>query len=240
MDITKLQRNADLVKSTLKELNNVIYVTQPTKVYIPVRFSERGLAQIGGEIYIIGIYGIVINDTDWALSLVNAMVRIEPTSYRIINIQGEDYFEFYFEPGSVFCPNIDLVKTDTLTYRIYDEIISKGKIPWYLGYLELSSIFDTAQYHAGANVGTDREVTELLISLIARNKEDRTKYYRQTLTSLDDLESNPPAYISMRSVIFAATNTLNKIAGSYMETGIVSALVSPSEREEKIESLLKA
>ena len=44
----------------------------------------------------------------------------------------------------------------------------------------------------------------------------------------------------MRSVIYAATNTLNKIAGSYMETGVVSALVSPSDREERIEILLKA
>lgn len=239
MDISTLRRNPEAIKASLKEVGNVLYVTQPTKVYTPVRFSERNLAQVGSEIYIVGIYAIVINDRDWAVSLVDAMIKIEPTSYKIVTIEEDDYFEFYFEPGSVFTPNLELVKTDTLTYRIYDEIISKGKIPWYLSYLELGGIFDSAKYHAGTNIGSDREVTELIVSLIARNKEDRTKYYRQTVQSLNDLETQPPTFIPMRSVIYAATNTLNKIAGSYMETGVVSALVSPSERTERIETLLR-
>lgn len=239
MDISTLKRNPAAVIASLKELGNALYVTQPTKVYLPVRFSERNLAQVGSEIYIIGIYAIVINDSDWAVSLVDAMMKIEPTSYKVVSIEGDDYFEFYFEPGSVFCPNIDLVKTDTLTYRIYDEIISKGKIPWYLSYLELGGIFDSAKYHAGTSVGSDREVTELIVSLIARDRDDRTKYYRQTVKTLDDLQSKPPAFIPMRSVIYAATNTLNKIAGSYMESGVISALVSPSDRTEHIEELLR-
>lgn len=240
MDISKLLRNPDVVKKTLREVENCLYATQPTKIYSPVRFSERNLAQIGSEIYIVGIYAIVVNDVDYAVSLVNAMMKIEPTSFQIVNINGDDYFEFYFEPGAVICPNLELVKTDTLTYRIYDEIISKAKIPWYLGYIELGSIFDTAKYHAGTSIGSDREVTELIVSLIARNKEDRTKYYRQTVQSIEDLKGQPPAYIPMRSVIYAATNTLNKIAGSYMETGVISALVSPSERVEHLESILRS
>lgn len=239
MDISQLRRNPEAVKSSLREVENRLFVTQPTKIYSPVRFSERNLASVGSEIYIVGIYAIVINDRDWAVSIIDAMVKIEPTSYRIVQIEGDDYFEFYFEPGSVMCPNMDLVKTDTLTYRIYDEIISKGKIPWYLGYLELAGIFDSAKYHAGTNIGSDREVTELIVSLIARNQEDRTKYYRQTVQSIDDLQRSPPTFIPMRSVIYAATNTLNKIAGSYMETGVVSALVSPSDRVEHIESILR-
>ena len=239
MDISQLRRNPDAVKSSLREVENRLYVSQPTKVYSPVRFSERNLASIGSEVYIVGIYAIVINDRDYAVSIVDAMVKIEPTTYQIVSIDGDDYFEFYFEPGSVFCPNMDLVKTDTLTYRIYDEIISKGKIPWYLSYLELGGIFDSAKYHAGTNIGSDREVTELIVSLIARNKEDRTKYYRQTVESLDDLQKKPPVFIPMRSVIYAATNTLNKIAGSYMESGVISALVSPSDRVEHIESILR-
>lgn len=239
MDINSLERNPSAVVSTLKELGNTLYVTRPTKVYLPVRFSERNLAQVGSEIYIIGIYAIVIDDKYWAVSLIDAMMKIEPTSYKIVSIDGDDYFEFYFEPNTVLCPNTELVKTDTLTYRIYDEIISKGKIPWYLSYLELGGIFDSAKYHAGTSVGSDREVTELIVSLIARDREDRTKYYRQTVKSLDDLKSRPPAFIPMRSVIYAATNTLNKIAGSYMESGVISALVSPSDRTEHIEELLR-
>lgn len=238
MDLKKLKRNPEAVKKTFRELNNVLYATQPTRIYSPVRFSERGLASIGAETYIVGICAFAVGN-DYSVLCINAMMKIQPTSYKIVNIEGDDYFEFFFEPGATLIANMELVKTDTLVYRIYDEIISKGNIPWFMDYLEMGSIFDTASYHGGANIGNNREVTELIVSLIARDKNDRTKYYRQTVKSLDELATKPPAFIPMRSVIYAATNTLNKIAGSYMESGIVSALVSPSDRTENIEAILR-
>jgi hypothetical protein len=127
-----------------------------------------------------------------------------------------------------------------LVYKIYDEIISKGRVPWYLGYLELGQIFDTAGYHAGANIGKNQEVTELIISMISRSEKDRNKYYRTTIQSLDELMTNRPAFIPLRSVQYAATNTTNKLAGSYFSDALVSALVNPSDRVERIESLLRA
>ena len=167
------------------------------------------------------------------------MLRITPTSTLRIKIDGTDYIEFVFNPGDTLTPSTQLVKTDTLVFRIYDEIISKGNVPWYLGYNDLGRIFDTARYHAGANIGTNSEVTELIMSLISRNKKDRTKYYRTVINKLEDLETTPPAFIPLRSVIFGATNTTNKLAGNYFDIGLKSALVSPAERTERIEELLR-
>lgn len=238
MDPKKLKRDAGFVNKTLKELQGVLYATKPTFIYCPVRFSERDLAYIEAEINIVGIFAIVVEDK-YAVSTINAMMRIVPTSYKIVSIDETDYFEFYFEPGATVVANMNLVKTDVLVYSIYDEIISKGNIPWYLSYFELAGLFDTAQYHAGANIGTNREITELIVSLIARDEADRSRYYRRVVKSIEEVNKKPPVFIPMRSVIYAATNTLNKIAGSYMEPGIVSALVSPSDRVENIEQILR-
>lgn len=131
------------------------------------------------------------------------------------------------------------MKTDTLVFRIYDEFIAKGRVPWYMGYDELGKLFDTAKTFAGANIGQNHEVTELLVSMIARDPEDRTKYYRQTVKSLGDLVSRPPSIIPLRSVQYSATNTVNKLAGSYWNDALTSALVSPGERTERIEALLR-
>jgi hypothetical protein len=125
-------------------------------------------------------------------------------------------------------------------YKIYDEIISKGRVPWYLGYLELWKIFDTALYHAGANIGANQEVTELIISMISRSEKDRNQYYRTTIEDLSQLMVVKPAFIPLRSVQYAATNTTNKLAGSYFGDALVSALVNPADRVERIESLLRA
>ena len=240
MDPKKLIHDAERVKSHLKELpDDRLVAVKPVKIYIPTRFAERNLAQIGIETHICGIAGIVIGDTHYATLLANAMLRIEPTSTLKVMIEDEEYYEFSFDAGATVLSSTQLVKTDTLVFRIYDEIIAKGRAPWYLGYDELGKLFDTAKSLAGANIGQNHEVTELLISMIARDPEDRTKYYRQTVKSREELRKRPPAIIPLRSVQYSATNTVNKLAGSYWNDALVSALVSPGDRVERIEKLLR-
>lgn len=240
MNHKELIRDPAKVQSYLKELpGGRLVTTKGCKIYIPARFAERGLASIGIETYIVGIYAIVVDDTHYGVSMVNAMLPIEPTSTVTIQIDGEEFYEFTFEAGSTVVSSVNLVKTDTLVYKIYDEIISKGRVPWYLGYAELGKLFDTAPYHAGAKIGTNHEVTELIISMIARNPRNRHEYYRTSIKTPEDMLATDPAYIPLRSVTYAATNTLNRLAGSYFTEGVVSALVNPTERTERIEDLLR-
>lgn len=228
------------VHAALKELpDGRLVCTKGVKAYIPSRYAERGLAFIGIETQIVGICALTVEDKYYGVLMVNAMVRIEPTSTVKVLIDEEEFYEFEFEPGATVVSSTSLVKTDTLVYRIYDEIISKGRVPWYLSYIKLSHIFDTAKYHAGANIGQNHEVTELIVSMIARNPANRHQYYRNFLKALADIEKTPPAFIPLRSVIYAATNTTNKLAGSYFHEGLVSALVTPTERVERIEDLLR-
>ena len=59
---------------------------------------------------------------------------------------------------------------------------------------------------------------------------------------VDDLKTirkNPPAYIALKNLTYAATNTVARIGGSFFGDGLVSALTNPSERVERIESILR-
>lgn len=240
MDVKSLIHDAKRVKESLFETEDESLITKTgCKIYIPARFAERGLATVSVEIHIVGIYAMVIEDKYFATSLINTMVRITPEVTNTVSINGDDYYEFVFPAGSVIIPSLQLVKVNTLPYRIYDELFAKGRVPWYIGYYELARIYDSAKYHAGVNIGEDHEVTELLVSMITRYDKDRTVYYRQVAVSEEELRNNPPAFIPLKSVAYSATNTLNKLAGSYMQDGIVSALVNPSERTERIENLLR-
>jgi len=240
MNPKSLQRDAKKVHEALKELDDGrLIALKELKIYIPARFAERELAFIGIETVIVGIYAIVVDDAYYGASTVNAMMRIEPTITNKIKYEDEEYYEFVFPKGSTVLASVHLVRIDTLTYRIYDEIISKGRVPWYLSYSDMGRLFDTAKYHANANIGQNNEVTELIVSMISRDSKDRTRYYRQTVKTLDDVIKNPPAFIPLRSVQYAATNTTNKLAGSYFSDGLVSALVSPADRVERIEDILR-
>ena len=240
MDISKLIRDPDKIKTCLVELPDGRLVTKKElKIYIPVRFEERDLARVGIDTRILGIYAIVLEDKYYGVSIVNAMVNIAPTSNMKVMFNDEPYYEFTFEPGSTVITNMNLVKTDTLVYKIYDEFISKGRIPWYIGYKELGRLFETAQKYAGANVGQNPEVMEIMVSLISRDPENRSKYYRQTIKSLDEIDHKPPVFIALRNVSYSATNTVNKLAGSYFGTGLTSALVEQTTRTERIEQVLR-
>lgn len=240
MNFKRLVHDAPKVLACLKEMpDDRLITTKPLKIYIPARFSERGLAQIGVETYIVGIACLVVDDLYYGVTTVNAMWRIEPTSMLKVKVGDEEYYEFFFRAGSTVLSTLNLVKTDTLVYRIFDELITKAKVPRYLGYRELGKILDSAAKHAGTSVGDNHEVTELIVSLIARDPKDRSKYYRSTIKSLHDLVARPPVYIPMRSVQYIASNTTNRIAGSYFKDAVVSSLVQTSERVEAIENLLR-
>lgn len=240
MNPKSLSHDPSKVHAVLKELpDGRLVTTKGCKLYIPSRYAERDLAYVGIETQIVGICAITVEDRYYGVMMVNAMMRIEPTTTVKIMIEDEEFYEFGFDPGSTVIASTALVKQDTLVYRIYDEIIAKGRVPWYLSYIQLSHLFDTAKYHAGANIGQNSEVTELIVSMIARNPDDRHQYYRKDISSLASIEKHPPAFIALRSVIYAATNTTNKLAGSYFHEGLVSALVTPTERVERIEDLLR-
>jgi hypothetical protein len=240
MTAPALIRDAVRVQAALQELpDGRVVALAPVKIYVPLRYVDRNLAVVGVENHILGIYAITVEDKYYGVSLINAMVPIEPSQTNKVKMDGDDFLEFVFETGSTVIKSLDLVCVDTLTYRIYDEILAKGNIPWYLGYEELAALFNTAKKHADANVGQEQEVIQLIVSLVARSREDRTKYYRTVVQSLEDLHNKPPVFVPLMSVRYSATNTLNKLAGSYFGQGVVSALLNPAERTERIENLLR-
>jgi hypothetical protein len=166
------------------------------------------------------------------------MIRIEPTSMMKVLAREDEYYEFAFEKGAVITPSLNLVKSDALIYRIFNEMLASAHVPWYIGYSEMACLLDSAKYHAGANIGRNHDITELLVSIIARNARDRHEFYRTVVKSQQDPLANPPAFIPLRSIEFAATSALNKIAGSYFSRGVVSALISPSTRVERLNEIL--
>ena len=242
MDISKLSRDPSKVVASLEELPDGRLVTKTgCKIIIPKSFEEKKMATIGIDNFIVGIYAMVVDDAVYAVSMVNAMIEIDPTSTQVIKINGVDHYEFTFIKGSTVIKTLNLVKTDTIVYQIYDELFSKGHIPWYLSYNDLALIFDTAKEHAGANIGQNQEVTELIVSIVARDKKDKTQYFRSTVQSVADMRVKKPTYIALRNVVYAPTNTLNRLGGSYMATqGVTAALNNPSDRVERMESILRA
>jgi hypothetical protein len=239
--MSKYVRNAQAVlpKLVVNEGGQVITKAN-CKIQVPVRFSEIGLGQIGIDTFAYGLFPIIMEDGNYALMNVTALVELDPFKLEIIEIDDVQYHEFSFEAGQVVIKTTNLLQKETLMYNILDELIFKGKIPWYVAYEDLGKIFDSAKKHAKSNVGNIPETIEFIAAMVCRSKEDRTKYIRTVANTYKDTSLSQISYVPLKSVFYAVNSTVNKLTGSYFSDGIVSALVNPTTKVEKIESILRA
>lgn len=240
MSWVKPERNpARVLPDLITRSDDSVVTKSGCKIYFPVRFAERFLADLGMENICVGMFPIVVGNY-YTLINVNAYLSLNPSLTTKTPIDGVDYYCLTFEPGSIVIKTLELVQNSDIIFRLYDELYSKGKIPWYVGYEDLGSLFDTAKKFAGANVGENAEVVQLLASIVSRDPENRVVYYRQTVNTQADVRNKHPAYVPLRSVYYSATNTVSKLAGSYFADGVTSALINPSDRVEQIEEILRA
>lgn len=237
----KLHRNAKAVLAALAENETGQYIAKvPCKIQAPVRFSEVGLGNMGVEVFLYGLFPIILESGEYGVINIPALVELDPSKIDIITIGEEEYHELTFEEGQVVIKNGSVVRRKTLMFNIFDELIFKGKVPWYVTYEDLGKAFDGAKEYGDSNVGETNETLELVTSMVTRASSDRTKYIRTTAKTYDDVSLGKLAYVPLKSVFYSINSTLNKLTGSYFSEGVTSALVNPTNEVGKIEAILRA
>lgn len=241
MEYRHLVRDPEKVKKVLWYADDGSISTSKTvKIYVPERYTERQLATVASDTYIVGYFAMVLEDKYYTVSKILAPMRIKPTVISTVKFDGADYLEFQFDAGSVVIADSQLVRDDILTYRIFNEFVSKGHVPWFIDYrLDLGGLFDSSAKFAGVNFGANRVVLEIIAAAITRVKSQPTKYYRHAIQNTEDLTRIEPVNIPLRSVSYGATNTTSKLVGSYFGDGLTAALVNPADKVERIETILR-
>jgi len=240
MDVSKLIRDpkrihADLVITP----DQRITTTAGCKIHIPANWPEHKLAKLGTEIFILGIYALIIEDKYYGVSRAPTMLQIEPDSTQTIKIEDEEYLEFSFAPKSTVAVTTDVLMDNRILYNIYNEFIAKGSIPWYFTYRDLGGLFEYSAKYSGTMLGANHIIHEMVAATISRNPKKLNEQYRHSIATLSDLDAIKPTVVKLNSVSYGATNTTAKLIGSYFEDGVSSALVNPSTQVEPIESILR-
>ena len=232
-----LVRNASAVLGSIKTTEDKkVIAMKPCKIQIPARYLAKGLAEIGADIYIYGIYALILDTGEYAVSSMMGMFRTIPDSSTIITIDEVPYYEFSYSAGSILVDNINIVIKDTLVFNVFEEFIFRGNVPWFLNYEDMAKIFDTANEYSGSKVAANDVIIEMVISMISRKHKDRSKLFRLTVTD----KKHVPDYVPLMSVFYSVSNTLSKLSGSYFNDGVISAIVNPSQSTSRIEQILRA
>jgi len=236
MDVLKLVRNASKIHAAMTRRGKQLVAIKPLKIYVPEAYFGKFLGPSGETLKFVGIFGLTVEDKYFGVSMADAMIETDPSHRNIVEIEEVKYMEFSYEPGDIIMTNVNIAQSGTFVYRIYYEMVANGKVPWYVQYRDHLTMFNTAKVHGGASLGVDNSILELLSAAMAKDPNDKTKYFRQSKPKAGD----EPVMIALKSVAHGATNTTAKISGSNFQQGVTSALVSKSTTNESIEDLLRS
>lgn len=217
-----------------------VIIKKKCRIQVPVRFTETavGLGRIGVDTAIYGLFILTLESGEYSICNMTGLVQINPTRQQIITVDDTDYVEFSFDANQVVFKTLNIIKNDDLIYNVLREVVLQGKVPWYIDYEDLGKMYDTAEKHAKSTVGNPSESMEMIISIIARRKDDLSKYFR---TGVKDGKMGKPNldWVPLKSVFHSVNNTVSKFTGSYFSDGITSALVDPSTKTSPVEEILR-
>ena len=236
------KRSKEKVFENIVTKDGVVYTKKPCKIQIPQRFTERavGLGLIGVDTQIAGLFPLIMETGEYSVMNMCGMVQIDPYKITEITIEDVDYHEFYFAAGQVLFKTLEIVVNVDMVWNILNELVFKGKVPWYMDYEDLGNIANTTKKHAGSDVGAVRSMFEAMISIIARSLSDRKTYLRTEIKEGGKITRDMIQIVPLRSVIDSVNNTQAKITGNYLGPALVSALVDPSVKASKSEKILRA
>lgn len=239
MDISNLKRAPDVIhRNWVNQKGGQIVTKVPCKVLFPKHYLDSQLGSVDERFNTIAIFAVVMGDS-YGVSSALAVMPFTPDETNVVTIDGTPYAELSWEAGSVVCPNRNLVVNDKMAYAVYDEIVAKGKTPWYLTPVDLGTLFDSSVKHAGANLHSAPAILQIFTASRVRIPGDRSRYAREVYKTQDDLINMPTDVIPLRSVSYGATNTTARLTGAYLSEGINSSLLNPAKQTEEIEELLR-
>lgn len=241
MIIPDLKRNPEAIHNAIdyRPDEHIMVAREAIKLHVPQSYLNGKLGSIDSRYNIIGYVAYIVGDS-YAISQALAMMPFTPDDVTTIKYDEGTYYELSWEPGSTICPNTRLPQKATLAFEIYDEIVAKGKMPWYMNHRDRAEVFHSSKKFAGADLGGSPALMSIFCSSCARDPKDRSRSARETFVTQADYLKAPIDYIPLRSVAYGADNTASRLLGSYAKTGIAASLVNPSDSNEKIEELLRA
>lgn len=234
ISINKLKNNPEAIKSCFRISNNMTVTTKNIQIVFLESFLHKELAEIGDVVTLIGIYGIIDEDNNYATCIAPVYQKLSATKIEDATCDdGKLYKILYIEKDEVLMESNDLVVDDNQIYFIYDQFFVKGVIPFYVSYDQLPTLLSDADIFCGTGLGNDRHVFEILSSVVARGK-DKNVYYRNS----PEFGKDRPNYTSLSNIFYSLKSSSSKIIGGYYGSGISAAILNPETESSVLENLL--
>ena len=238
IDISKLKRDDNYVKSFLKKVDNFIIVNTDCYVLFPARYENKELALLANTSQVLGVFAIVIGNK-YGITKIPNLVEMVPDEIDQVEINNDIYYRFTFNKGDVLINNINIVKKSDNAYNFFELFILQGKIPWYVEYTDVVEIFKHLEKYTGLKAVKNTLVIETLMGIITKVKNNPEIDYRLAIKKESDLDKISPEYVGLMNVYYSYKSTTNKLLGNYFNQAINSSILYPEKKISDLEQVLR-
>lgn len=237
-DPSVLNHNPKVIKGHFKNVGDSIRVNEDIEVFIPERYLSKKLAYIGSTVKTLQVYLIKDSNNNYGVTIAPTMLDLTPDNIKNVIVDGTVNKVLVFNKGDVFAINRNAIQDETFMYNLVEEFFLQGKVPWFLHYDHLSSLFLSAKKYAGSNIGKSMLTMELMAGIIARDPNDKSTYLRQTIESKKDADN--VAFVGLNNVYDSFDNTASKLIGGYYGVGVSVASVKPEKETSVVSTMLRS
>jgi hypothetical protein len=235
MDISKLTRNANTIHQNLVSKDGQVLTKAACKISIPANYTNYSLALLSAEISILGVYAIVIGN-HYGVSSASGMLTLGPCSIDNVQIEGEDYLEFSFQPGDVVIKNTSVVKNKKFVNEIMNYFVDYARVPWFMDMVDHAELFKNAKYFNDLSMARSQAILDIITAKLCRDPANVKRLYRYTLKSDSDVRTQPNI-IPLRDIPNNTASNLARINGSELQVGIRTAMLAEPTRKDMLEEL---
>lgn len=237
MDISKAVRNPQRVHASLLEKDNQLITKTGCTIYIPERYISKGLAVIGTEISILGIYAMFIDDVTYGVSTATAMCTLGDLHISDkVTIEDVDYLSYKFPAGAVVLKTVELVIVKKIVNAIMDFFVDYGYTPWFFNYVDLAELFFDTGYWNKMDMG-GQIVQDIITANISRDPKDITKLFKDTMSNIKQLDTRP-TFIPQRDIGMNTSSNLARVNGSELARATRAMLLSEPTQPQELEDIL--
>ena len=238
IDISKLKRNDAKIKKALSFKDTFVFINEPAYILFPERYERKDLAELTNTSRILGIVAIVIGN-EYGLTKIPAIMDTVPDEVDQVEIEEEIYYMFKYGKGDIIIENTNIVKKAIKAYDFFELFIMQGKIPWYVNYQDLISIFNNLEKYTGMKAVKSTLVVETLAGIITKVKNNPEIDFRRAIQKELDLKKILPDYIGLMDVYYSYKSTTNKVLGNFFTKAINSSILYPEKDTSDLEDVLR-
>ena len=229
-DFSKLKLNPDIIFSIIKRKGNILTCNEDVQFILPKRFDSRGFNTYDDTIKIMGIFAIVDTKGNYAVHNIPNRISVTPNVTDSTVIDGEDHVVMTFYKDSIISDDVTMIMDTSFLNSLYNEFIVLGKVPKFFGYLDLLKTFKLTLPFNGSPVGKYNAPLHLLVSIIARDKNDKNKPFRYSKSN--DGKPGSIYWVGLSNVHYAITSTISKLGGGHASQAMFSAVGNNKELSE--------